>query len=412
MARVSPFIFCKMAFLSLRRHPIRSSLALLGIVIGIASMVVTMALGEGENERLQKEILSMGKDWIYIFQGNHMNQGGVQKERQETKPLRYEDYQAIRQFSPDIYASTPYLDSQEEVKSQANQVVAEIQGVNEEFFRIESRQIQKGMAFSSYHDKASIKVAVLGSEVAKELFKRGDPIGKTIFIAKVPFQVIGVFSEAPKAVNQFHDPNLNVVVPFSTVWKKMIPSYQNALQRIIVRPKAEKNSTQLVVNLRRLLRFRHQLSEQQPDDFTIWDLQAMMQAAYKSSQIFNQFLLIAASVSLLVGGIGIMNIMLVAMTERRKEIGIKMAIGATSGHILFQFLVESVVLCLTGGIVGILCGIGATYVVGMMTTFEWAIRQTPLVIALGTTVIVGLFFGFYPAYKASKLHPIEALQTL
>lgn len=402
-----------MAFLSLRRHPIRSGLALLGIVIGIASMTVTMALGEGANERLKQEILAMGENWIYIMPGNFISKGEVRRTMKQQKNLSYEDYIAIRQFASNIQASTPCIEKKEMIKYQGRQLIAQIQGLNADFFRIEPRGIKIGTPFSSHHEKGGISVAVLGSEVAKELFKQENPIGKIILIGKHPFQVLGVFNEAPKRMNQIQNPNINIVVPFSSVWRKIIqPAENNSIHHIIVRPKEGKSSTQLVSSFRRLLRFRHQISEGGADDFTIWDLQAMMEAAHKSSQVFNQFLLIAASVSLIVGGIGIMNIMLVAMTERRREIGIKMAIGATSGHILAQFLIESVLLCLTGGIVGILVGIGGAYLLGTFTDFDWALREKPLIIAFSTTVIVGLFFGFYPAYKASKLNPIEALQSI
>lgn len=413
MMRISPLIFFKMAALSLRRHPIRSGLALLGIVIGIASMTVTMALGEGANERLKNEILALGENWVYIMPGNFLSKGEVRRTRKKEKNLNYSDYLALRQFSSDILACSPCMETKEVVKYQGNQLVAEIQGLNADYFRIEPRGIKMGMPFSSHHDAASIPVAVLGSDVAKELFKYENPVGKTILIDHASFKVIGVFNEAPKKVNRIQNPNLNIVVPFSTVWNKMIiPEEHDSIHSMIIRPISSKNSTQFVASIRRLLRFRHQLVDQQADDFTIWDLQAMMQTAHKSSQVFNQFLLVAASVSLIVGGIGIMNIMLVAMTERRREIGIKMALGATSGHILSQFLIESILLCLMGGIAGILCGLGGTYLLGTFTEFDWAIRKTPIVIAFTTTLAVGLFFGFYPAYKASKLNPVEALQSI
>lgn len=413
MPKISPLIFFKMAILSLRRHPIRSGLALLGIVIGIASMTVTMALGEGANERLRKEILAMGENWIYIMPGNFMSRGEVRKTRSQEKNLQYEDYLAMQQLSSSIQACTPCVEKKELVKYQSNQLVAEIQGLNADFFRIEPRGIKLGIPFSFHHDKAGTPVAILGSEVAKELFKQANPIGQTILIGKNPFKVLGVFNEAPKRINRIQNPNINIVVPFSSVWRKMIsPGENNSVHHIIVRPKERKNSTQVVSGLRRLLRFRHQIPEGKADDFTIWDLQAMMQAAHKSSQVFNQFLLIAASVSLVVGGIGIMNIMLVAMTERKKEIGIKMAIGATSRHILMQFLIESILLCLTGGIVGIVCGIGGAYLLGSFTDFEWALREKPIILAFVTTIVVGLFFGFYPAYKASRLNPVEALRSV
>lgn len=400
----------KMAVMSLRRHAVRSGLALLGIIIGIGSMVVTMALGEGANEKLRDEILAMGENWIYIMPGNFLAKGEVKKTRKRERNLSYDDYLVIRQFSSDIQVCTPCAETKEVVVFQGNQMVADIQGATADIFRIEPRGIHKGMPFSAYHDRSAIPVAVLGSDTAKQLFKHDNPIGRAILIGKMPFKVIGVFHEAPKRVNRIQNPNLNIVVPFSTVWQKMIiPDESQSLHQIIVRPYTKSDSTQLVASIRRLLRFRHRLTEQQADDFTLWDLQAMMEAAHQSSQIFNQFLLIAASVSLVVGGIGIMNVMLVAMTERKKEIGIKMALGATAGQILSQFLMESVILCLTGGVVGVLGGIGVTYLLGAFTDFAWAIRPTPLLIAFTTTLSAGLFFGFYPAYKASQLKPVEAL---
>lgn len=407
MPKVSPIIFFKMALLSLRRHPIRSGLALLGIVIGIASMTVTMALGEGANERLRQEILAMGEKWIYIIPGNVMNQGELKRTRKKERKLDDRDYRVIKQL-PTIQACTPCLETKEIVKYQGKQLVAEIEGLKADYFKIEPRGIKLGFSFSDLHEKEANRVAILGSEVALELFQKENPIGRIILIDHRPFKVLGVFNEAPKKMNRLENPNINIVIPFSSM-KNMISSKENEIHHIIVRPKDGKNSTQLVSGLRKLLRFQHQLADEDPDDFTIWDLQAMMQAAHKASQVFNHFLLIAASVSLIVGGIGIMNIMLVAMTERRKEIGIKMAIGATSGQILKQFLIESILLCLTGGITGILFGIASAYFLGTFTDFEWVLEGKILVIAFTTTVFVGVFFGFYPAYKASKLNPIDAL---
>lgn len=412
MSNVSPIIFFKMALLSLRRHPIRTSLALLGIVIGIASMTVTMALGEGANEKLKKEILSMGENWIYIVPGNFLDKGTIKRTKKKEKNLRYKDYLAIHNLFDQIEVCTPCVDSKEVVKYQGNQLVADIQGLKSDFFKMEARGINSGTPFTEHHDKKSIPVAVVGSDVANELFNGENPIGKVILIGKTPFKILGVFNKAPEKINQVENPNINIVVPFSSLKKKNYSRIDDSIQHIILRPKDGKNSTQLVSSLRRFLRFQHKIPDDDADDFTIWDLNAMMNAAHNASQIFNYFLLIAASVSLVVGGIGIMNIMLVAMTERRKEIGIKMALGATSTHILAQFLIESILLCLTGGLVGIVLGIGAAYILGFFTEFEWAIRMKPLVIAFSTTVFVGIFFGYYPASKASKLNPIDALQSI
>ncbi|MFI0434541.1 MAG: ABC transporter permease [Parachlamydiaceae bacterium] len=413
MAKISPYIILKMAFWSLRRHPIRSGLALLGIVIGISAMTVTMALGEGANQKLRQEILAMGENLMYIVPGNLISKGEVRKSRKLQRQLQYDDYLALNQFSSKMKACTPCVEKKELVSYRGHQVLGDIQGVNADFFRMEPRGLKIGYPFSAHHDATAAPVAILGSEAAKELFKKENPIGKTILIGTHSFQVQGVFNEAPKRVNRIKNPNVNVVIPFSSAWRKIIlPDENHSIHHIILRPKEGINSAQLVAGMRRLLRFRHQINSSESDDFTIWDLQAMMQAAHKSSEVFNQFLLIAASISLVVGGIGIMNIMLVAMTERRKEIGIKMAIGATSGNILTQFLIESVLLCVTGGGVGILFGVACAYLIGLFTEFDWAFQEKPIITAFATTVIVGLFFGFYPAYKASKLNPIDALKSV
>ncbi len=411
--KTSPLIFLKMAMLSIKRHPIRSGLALLGIVIGIASMTITMAIGEGANERLKKEIMGMGENSIIIVPGNYMTKGEARRSKKREKNLQYEDYQAIDKLIPNIRAISPGIESKEIAKYKENQVVVEVQGVTADYFKIESRQIAKGIAFTSYHDQLEAQVAILGSEVAKELFHEKDPIGKIILIAKRPFQILGVFDDLPKKMNRPHNPNLDIIVPFNSVWQKLIePNSNNSLHKILVLPKEGHNFTKLVSGIRRLLRFNHQLAEGDSDDFTIWDLQAIMDAIQKSSQLFNQFLLIAASVSLIVGGVGIMNIMLVAMTERKKEIGIKMAIGATSFQILIQFLIESVLLCLVGGFVGIISGVAGSYLLSSFTEFQGIINEKPIILALMTTLSVGLFFGFYPAFKASKVQPVEALQTI
>lgn len=410
--KISPLLFFKMALISLQRHPVRSGLALLGIVIGIASMTLTMAIGEGANARLTKEILAMGDRWIYIMPGNFLTKGEVKKAQRKEKNLQYDDYLAIKQLSSDIQACTPCIEKKEVVKFKGDQIVADVQGVSSDFFRIEPRGIKTGVPFSLHHDERGSAVAILGSEVARELFHKENPVGKRVMIGKTSFQVLGVFNEAPKKMNRMQNPNLNIVVPFSSVWRKVIPPIENgSLHHIIARPKEGKNSAKVVSGLRRLLRFRHHISENHSDDFTIWDMQAVMEAAHRSSQTFNQFLILAASISLLVGGIGIMNIMLVAMTERRREIGIKMAIGASQSSILFQFLIESILLCLTGGVIGVLCGISGAYVLGKLTDFEWLIREKPIFLAFATTVFVGLFFGFYPAYQASKLNPVDALKS-
>ncbi len=411
--RISPFVLIKMSLLGMKRHWIRSSLALLGIVIGIASMTITMAIGEGASERIRQDFLSMGDQWIYVVPGNFLSRAEVSRVKKREKRLDLSDYTSLAHTFSSIKAITPGVRAKKIAKYQDHQLVAQIEGYQSDFFRIESRGLAKGASFTPHHDQSASEVAVLGSEVAKELFPKENPIGKTILIDQSPFSVIGVFNEAPKRINQISNPNVNIVIPFSSSRKKVLASDSGeSIHEIILKPKDGIDSTRLVSSIRRHLRFLHGLEDGASDDFTIWDLQAMMNAATESSRTFNQFLSIAAGISLLVGGIGIMNMMLVAMTERKKEIGIKMAIGAAPVHILSQFLIESIALCLVGGIIGIATGVAGAYALGRMTDFDWVIRQQPILIALSTTVFVGLFFGFYPSYKASRLNPVEALRSI
>jgi putative ABC transport system permease protein len=408
MARVSPWIFVQMAFTSLRRHPIRSSLALLGIVIGIAALIATMAIGKGADLEIQKDILAMGKNTITIFSGNFLNQ--VQKASIKEQPLTDRDYQALRFQLDQIEAGTPLIFDKKLVRYKGKQILADIQGVNEEFIKLSTRQIHFGNFFSSFHVHNATKVAILGSDIAKELFGKVNPIGETIMIQKFPFKVLGVWEEIQSDQNVFQNPNLEIIVPLSAVWQKLIFTQRNVVHSLVLSPKNKEHSTQLVVSIKRILRFLHQLKDE-PDDFTILDQQAILKAAKKSSKRLNQFILVAAATSLLVGGIGIMNIMLVSMVERKKEIGLKMAIGATPTHILFQFLIESLLLCFIGGLLGIGAGIGVTYLLGYIGEFPWLLEREPIYIALLTTCCVGIFFGFYPAYQASRLHPIDALHS-
>ena len=408
MARAAPSMFVKMAFACLRRHPIRSGLALLGIVIGIAALIATMAVGKGADLELQKDIRAMGKDTIIIFSGNFLNQ--VQKARVIEQPLRYQDYQALCSQLSGIEACTPSVFEKKLVRYQGEQVMAKVQGVNEEYLKLDVRKIKSGDFFSSYHVHNGTRVAVLGSDLAKELFGQKHAVGEVVSIQNIPFKVIGVLDKLESKNNVYDNSNLDIIVPLTSVWQKLIFTPRNSVHSLTLSPKNKEQSSQLVASIKRILRFMHQLKDQ-PDDFTILDQQAILKAAKKSSQRLNQFILMAAAASLLVGGIGIMNIMLVSMVERKKEIGLKMAIGATPFHILSQFLIESVMLCSLGGLLGIGAGVGATYLLGHLGGFPWALENKPIVIASLTTCFIGIFFGLYPAYQASKLNPVEALHS-
>lgn len=407
MAKMSSLVLLKMSLLSLKRHPIRTGLALLGIVIGIGALIVMMALGKGADQKIQQEILAMGKDVISIYKGNFLQQDEVRQLGRKNRPLTQADYQAIQAQIPNLGACTPYVDYRKTVKFQNKRVSSKICGVNETFTKLETRKVILGSFFSTYHNQAGSKVAVIGFDVSKRLFGLQNPLGQPLATNTGTFKVIGVLEPSKGQADIGHNADLDIFVPFSTLRQE-----QENLDAILLIAKDGKDAEKLLSSIRRLLRFRHQIIESQPDDFTIWDQKAFINAASKSSKTLNYFLLAAAALSLVVGGIGVMNIMLVAMTERKKEIGLRMAIGAKSFQILIQFLFESILLCLLGGLLGVGIGIAAAFLVGYFTQFPWLITPTPIVVSLCTTCFVGVFFGFYPAYKASKLHPIEALHSV
>lgn len=406
MKRISLFLLIKMAFHSLQRHPFRMCLALLGIVIGITALLTTIGIGKGADDKIQKTITAFGKDIISLYSGNRFSEEAFEKH-----PICYDDYQIIRTLLADkIEAVVPVVQERFSVRSGSTQVIGTIKGSTYEYAILSPKKLQEGHALNAFHDAMGSKVIILGFEVAKELFGNKNPVGEIVFIENSPFKVIGFFQ--PQEVSlSYYNPNLESIVPFSSVWKKLIRVKGNAVQEIILRPKDREKFPFLISQLTRLMRFHHNLSKDQIDDFTIIDRKMIVEAAKKSSRALNSFLLTAAASSLLVGGIGIMNVMLVAMTERKKEIGLKMAIGASPHTILIQFLIESILLCMTGGIIGIVVGYVTLAFVGYITEVPWLIEWYSIVTALGTTVGIGIFFGFYPAYRVSKLNPIRALQS-
>jgi putative ABC transport system permease protein len=400
-----------MALVSLKRHPVRSILALLGVVIGIAGLVTTLSLGEGATAALEKQLLSMGKESLRVMSGNVFSYYDPIYRGQEPHPLTIQDYEALQAQIPHLAAATPVIENIQKVEYQGQTLQINVLGGNEQHIKTRTSKVTQGFFFNKYQAQFGEKVAVLGFSAAKSLFGLSNPIGKMIFIENHPFKVIGVLSQSQKKEGSIRDPDMNLWVPFNSVWKILMEAHDNALSEIILLPHDPSENSRTKALIRRILRFRHNLKEDQPDDFTIWDMNQMYLIAKKSSQTLHRFMFMAAGISLLVGGIGIMNILLVSMAERKSEIGLRMAIGASPSLILAQFLIESIILCLLGGFLGILAGIIGCYVAGWLTAFPWLLRWPAFAISILTTSFIGIIFGFYPAYRASKLHPIEALRS-
>lgn len=406
---MNPKLIIKIAFSSLKKHKVRSFLTILGIVVGIAAIIATLAIGYGAEEKIKNEILASGDNYIFIHAGNWAQEGKIQnKKKKKAQALRTTDIRMFKNQCQEIKKISPFLFAQDVVNFESNNILTEIKGGNHEIFNIINRKLNKGSGFTKEQAKKGDKVVVLGGQAAQDLFRSTSPIGKVVRIKNIPFRVIGVLKKI-KNFSGVHDPNLNIFIPFNALKKYIINKRNNKVYGIVISSKSSNVMPLLVRKLKKGLRFARQLKNKEPDDFMIYDQQSMLKAAHASSNVLNTFLLIIALISLIVGGIGVMNIMLVSVSERTREIGIRMALGATTKIILTQFILESIILCFIGGILGVFVGI----IVPLITSFftKWNVIFKPLFIlfAFLTTTAIGVIFGFYPARKASKLNPVEAL---
>lgn len=394
---------------ALKKNKGRSFLTILGIVIGIASIIATVAIGNGAAKKVQDQINQGGYNSIQVWAGNWLAQGRVKSaQRKKQTYLKLADLSACRNQCEGIAAATPFVSSQEVVRYEKNNILTEVKGVSDEAVQVLNRSVAQGCFFSPGQIRSQKKVMVLGSKAAQELFKYDDPLGKTVLIGKIPFIVIGVLeklkhSDGPKS------PNMDVFVPITTGHRHLFKLGYNKIPAFIVSASSVDDMPRLVKQMRALLRVRRKLALDEADDFTIIDQESMRKAAAESAGTFNLFILIIASISLLVGGVGVMNIMLVSVTERRKEIGIRMAIGATGTTILKQFIIESIVLCGIGGIIGVFAGILVPHAAAFFTGWNVIITPGSIIAGFSITTLIGIFFGLYPAYKASRLDPVHCL---
>lgn len=394
---------------SLSHHKIRSFLTILGIIVGISAIIATLAIGYGVEKKLREKILALGDNYIDLWAGTSFLEGAeAAAKTKKTKRLTLDDVELLKKICPDIKKISPFFHGKGTIEYQTSSIKSRVKGCNQDGLAIIGRKIKKGIFLSTYHLQKNARVVVLGHRAARELFRSLNPVGEIVKIRNIPFTVIGVVK---KMENYFgmRDPNLDVFVPYTTFRRYIYPDYSRFVHGITMSSKSRQAMPRLVKQIRRHMRAHHNLEPEDPDDFTIIDQQSMFKAAKESSTIFNLFLLIIASISLIVGGIGVMNIMLVSVTERTQEIGIRMAMGAQQRTILQQFLIESVALCFFGGIIGIGLGIIAPFIAHYFAGFPVVVKIHSIIIAFITIFLVGIIFGFYPAYKASKLNPVEAL---
>jgi len=396
----------KVATQSILKNKMRTFLTMLGIVIGVAAVIVMVAVGYGAQESIQKQIGSLGTNMIMVMPGASAA-GGVNQGAATFNRLTPADYEKLQRESILLNAVSPVVFTQAQAITGAGNWRTRIQGVSTDYQTIRDWQVDQGTFFTEPDLRSARKVAILGSTVAKALFPGGDPIGQQMQIRDVPFTVMGVLrSKGQSAGGQ--DADDIILVPFTTAQGRL--SGRQRVNQIIGSTSSAQDVPAAQEEIRSILRESHRLGEGDDDDFTIRNQDEIAAAASSTTKVMTLLLAAIASISLLVGGIGIMNIMLVSVTERTREIGIRMAIGARGSDVLTQFLVESVAISVLGGIVGVAIGFGGAAIVGRVTGWTTSTPAEAVAVAVAFSAAVGVFFGFYPARQAASLNPIQALR--
>jgi putative ABC transport system permease protein len=397
----------RIALRALARNKLRSSLTMLGIIIGVGAVIAMVGVGQGAQEQAQQQIAAMGSNLLFVSSGS-VNRGGMRVGYGATKTLIADDMTAILRECPAVSVAAPGSTASAQVVYGNDNWATRVTGTEPAFFDVRAWAFQSGAPFTEADVESAANVAVIGETVRKNLFGAVDPVGQTVRIRSLPFRVVGVLSAKGQSAAMGDDQDDTIVIPITTLQKKM--TGETWLRWIVVSSTARETSYAAQKQIESLLRDRHRIRRGQDDDFFVRNLADMADLADQQSRLFTGLLASIASISLLVGGIGIMNIMLVSVTERTREIGIRMAIGATESDVHRQFLIEAVVLSLLGGASGILLGVGASYVITQ--TLGWAVQVQPRAIlaAVVFSMGVGIFFGYYPARKAAQLDPIDALR--
>jgi len=397
----------RLAFRALGRNKMRSLLTMLGMIIGVGAVIAVIGIGQGAAAKAQEQLAAMGSNMLFVGSGS-VNRYGLNVGGFSTKTLVLADARAIARECPSVSTAAPGVQTGQQVVFANQNWATQVMGTEPQYFEVRNWPFARGTSFSEEDVTQSATVAVLGDTVRKYLFGSANPIGETIRIGTLPFKVVGVL--APKGISAGSNQDQDDVIfaPLTTVQKKLLG--QEWLRWIMVSATSRDSSYVAQKQIVSLLRDRHKIRPGAPDDFVVRNMADLADAAAEQGQVMTTLLTIVAGVALLVGGIGIMNIMLVSVTERTREIGVRMAVGATEEDVRRQFLLEAVVLGLIGGTVGIAFGIASSYTVSDL--LEWPILIPPYAVAASTlfAIAIALFFGFYPARKASQLNPIEALR--
>jgi putative ABC transport system permease protein len=396
----------RIALRALARNKLRAFLTMLGIIIGVGAVIAMVAIGEGAKSTIRAQIASLGTNVLIVLPGSN-SQGGVRLGTGNVNTLLDSDARAIVRELRSVSFASPVLRRPEQVVAGNLNWGTLAQGVAPEFQQIRDWQVADGRFLHEGDMESAAKVAVIGETVARQLFGNDNPIDMVIRIRNIPFRVVGLL--APKGqTGQGTDQDDTLMIPYTTMQKRLMRI--TWLQSIVVKAVSAERVPEAQEQITLLLRQRHRIGQEREDDFNIRNLSDIAEAAQTTARVMAVLLGSVASISLLVGGIGIMNIMLVSVTERTREIGIRMAVGARGRDIMLQFLVEAVVMAATGGLIGIFLGIGSSEVLKEWAQWPTLISPTIVAIAFLFSGAVGVFFGFYPAKKAANLDPIEALR--
>lgn len=397
----------KIALRALANNKLRGFLTMLGIIIGVASVITMLAIGQGSKRSIQAQISEMGSNMIMIQPGADMR-GGVRQDASAMETLKLQDYEDIVNETRYVSATSPSVNSSGQVIYGANNAPTTVYGISPDYMEIRRYEVEDGDMFSDQDVQTAAKVCVIGKTVVDNLFPGGEnPVGKVIRFQKLPFRVVGVLKS--KGYNSMGmDQDDLILAPYTTIQKKVLAITH--LQGITCSALKEEYTDQAIDEISEILRRNHKLKESDDDDFTIRSQQELSTMLTSTTDMMTVLLAAVAGISLLVGGIGIMNIMYVSVTERTREIGLRMSIGAKGIDILAQFLIESILISVTGGLIGVVFGVGSALVVNGVAHFPIYIQPWSVILSFAVCTVTGVFFGWYPAKKAAQLDPIEAIR--
>lgn len=397
----------KIAIRALSNNKLRAFLTMLGIIIGVASVIAMLAIGQGSKRSIQKQISEMGSNMIMIHPGGEMR-GGVRQDASSMQTLKLENYETLRDECVFLSDISPNVSASGQLISGANNYPSSVSGVSIGYLNIRQLKIEQGEMFTEEDIRTAAKVCVIGSTIVENLFPdSADPIGKVIRCNQVPLRVIGILES--KGYNSMGmDQDDVVLAPYSTVMKRLLA--QTYLSGVFASALTEDMTEEAVDEITNILRREHKLKETDDDDFTIRTQQELSSMLNTTTDLMTTLLACIAGISLVVGGIGIMNIMYVSVTERTREIGLRMSVGARGIDILSQFLIESVLISITGGLIGVILGCGASYIIKTVANWPVYVQPWSVLLSFAVCTFTGVFFGWYPAKKAACLDPIEALR--